>query len=158
MDTLWINILIYNILVSASLLLLMYKNPRYMMQDYPKEITQGIPEKTKEEKRGALIFGLPFLLILVVYPLVFGIYGAREFGFLENWARIFSLMFSFNLVDFLILDWLLFCTITPKFMVLPGTEGHPGYKNYVFHFYGFLKGTVISAAVSALMAWIVGWF
>ena len=44
MDTLWINILIYNILVSASLLLLMYKNPRYMMQDYPKEITQGIPD------------------------------------------------------------------------------------------------------------------
>lgn len=158
MDTLFINMLIYNALAASALLLITRINPRYVMQDYPKEIIKDVPEKTREEKRGSLLFGLPFLLILIVYPLVFGIFSAREFGFSERWARIFILMFSFNAVDFLILDWLLFCTLTPKFMVLPGTEGHPGYKNYVFHFYGFLKGTVITATASAMVAWAVGWF
>lgn len=46
----------------------------------------------------------------------------------------------FNVYDLLILDWLFFCTIQPRSMVLPGTEGMAGYRNYRFHFIGFLKG------------------
>ena len=38
------------------------------------------------------------------------------------------------------LDWLLFCTVQPRMMVLPGTEGMAGYRDYRFHFIGFLKG------------------
>jgi len=56
----------------------------------------------------------------------------------------FGVAFSFNLVDWIILDWLLFCTIQPKFMIIPGSEGMPGYKNYFIHFRGFLIGSVIS--------------
>jgi len=40
----------------------------------------------------------------------------------------------------LVLDWLIFCTIQPRRIVLPGTEGMAGYRDYRFHFIGFLKG------------------
>ena len=60
-------------------------------------------------------------------------------------------MFSFNLVDLFILDWLIFCTITPKFILLPGSDGHPAYKNYKYHFVAALKGTLF-ALIGALLA------
>jgi tetrahydromethanopterin S-methyltransferase subunit B len=56
----------------------------------------------------------------------------------------------FNLFDLLIADWLVFVKIQPKAIVLPGTEGMAGYKDYAFHFRGFLVGIVFSA-VGALV-------
>jgi hypothetical protein len=40
-------------------------------------------------------------------------------------------------------------------MILPGTEGSPGYKDYRFHFRGFLIGTVLILVASAVMAAVV---
>jgi len=59
--------------------------------------------------------------------------------------------FLFHLVDWLILDWLIVCTITP-FVVIPGTEGMAGYNNYAMHFRGFLIGMVISVVMGVLIA------
>jgi hypothetical protein len=67
----------------------------------------------------------------------------------------FSVAFIFNLVDWLILDWLMFCTITPGFLVITGTEGMAGYKDYLFHFRGFLIGSVLSAIAGLVIATIV---
>jgi hypothetical protein len=147
----------YNLLTSLALLWLVSRNPRYMMQDYPPEIIAGIPARTLEEKRAAMRYGFPFLLFLIGFPLVFGF--ANKFtggvGFIENILALFTLMLSFNLVDLVILDWMIFCWFTPRFMVLPGTVGHPGYKNYFFHFAGFLKGMIFVSAGSLLVAGLV---
>jgi hypothetical protein len=150
----FVIMMLYNILVCLSLLWLVGKNPRYMMHDYPPEITAGIPAKTADEKRAGMLYGLPFLLILIGFPLIFGFVNkfSGGVGFFENWLALFTLMFSFNLVDLVILDWIIFCRLTPRFMVLPGTEGHPGYKNYRFHFIGFLKGTLIVLVASFVFA------
>jgi hypothetical protein len=48
-------------------------------------------------------------------------------------------------------------TIQPRLIVLPGTEGMAGYKDYAFHFYGFLKGVIGSAAVSVVVGGVVLW-
>jgi len=61
-------------------------------------------------------------------------------------------MLSFNIVDLFIIDWLVFCTITPNFIVIPGSEGNPAYKDYRFHFIGFLKGCIFSTLGSLLYA------
>ena len=60
--------------------------------------------------------------------------------FLPAFVYGFIAVFVFNLFDLLVLDWLLFCTIQPRMMVLPGTQGMAGYRDYRFHFIGFLKG------------------
>ncbi len=142
--------ILYNILAILALTFIVAKNPRYMMQDYPPEITADIPAQTAEEKKAGKRNGMPFLLLLAGFPLFFALVFKflGPVSFVELWLRIFVLMFSFNLVDLVILDWLIFCSLTPSFMVLPGTEGHPGYKNFRFHFIGFLKGTLIVLVAS----------
>jgi hypothetical protein len=63
----------------------------------------------------------------------------------------------FNIFDLLVLDWFFFCTVQPRLMVLPGTEGMPGYRDYRFHFIGFLKGLVFCAVGGLIIAllWLV---
>jgi hypothetical protein len=153
----FLTMLAYNSLACLALLLLVAKNPRFMMQDYPPEITAGIPPQILSEKRAAMIYGFPFLAILAGFPLVFGLINkfSNNVGFIENLLSVFMLMFSFNLVDLAILDWILFCWITPDFMVLPGTEGNPGYKNYRFHFIGFLKGTLIVGMAALVLSGLI---
>lgn len=66
----FIMMMVYNLLACLALLWLVGRNPRYMMQDYPPEITANIPPQTAEEKRevsatGCLssLFWLVFLLL-----------------------------------------------------------------------------------------------
>jgi hypothetical protein len=80
---------------------------------------------------------------------------AEPMTFMEAFLSSFLILMFFNLVDLLILDWLLFVTIQPRPIILPGTEGMAGYKDYAFHFYGFLKGVMISAIMSVIVAGVV---
>jgi hypothetical protein len=65
---------------------------------------------------------------------------------------VFIIWTVFNVVDLLILDWLFFVTLQPNGIVLPGTEGMAGYKDYGFHLRGSLKGQVGIAIVSLIFA------
>jgi hypothetical protein len=128
-------------------------NPRMMLQDYPREIIRLVPPKTDTEKRQGICFAIPLLLIMIGYPAaVSWYYVPRPATILDLFVTMWSLMLFMNVFDLLVLDWLMFCTITPGFVVLRGTEGSPGYKNYLFHFVGFLKGVVITAVISILAA------
>ena len=66
----------------------------------------------------------------------------------------------FNLVDLILLDWLLFTYIQPRFVVLPGTEGLAGYRDYWFHFRAsFLHPTPwIAGVVLSLGAGTIAWW
>ena len=147
------------LVASALLFVLVGRSPRLMLQDYPPEIQAAVPPKTPEEKRRSTLLGLPFIFVLLAIPLISTLlFNARTGGiasFLVLAAHAFGVAFIFNLFDWLVLDWLLFCTITPRFMVIPGSEGHPGYKNYFFHFRGFLIGTVFSAVLGLVVGGIV---
>jgi hypothetical protein len=50
--------------------------------------------------------------------------------------------FIFNLVDLLILDWLIVCWFKPRWVILPGTEHIVIPNPYLHHFKEFLMGTV----------------
>lgn len=134
-------------------------NPRIWLQDYPEELQALAPPKTEQEKRISLIVGIPFLLLLLAAPVISSLILKHQtqgpISFWALWLNSFGVVFIFNVVDWLILDWLMFCTITPGFVVIPGTEGAAGYKNYLFHFRGFLKGTVYSLVAGLIIAGIV---
>jgi len=57
----------------------------------------------------------------------------------------------FNAADLLLLDWPL-VVLSPCFIILPGPEGLAGYKDYGFHFRGFLVGAALILIASGLMA------
>lgn len=153
---------LYVALATVFLLALVVYNPRLMLQDYPPAIKAIVPSKTEREKRLSTWLGLPFLLVLLVFPIyatfVFVAGMGGEPGFFSLWLYAFGIAFAFNLWDWLALDWLVFCTITPKAFVIPGSEGHPAYKDYFFHFRGFLIGTVFSAIMGLIAAGIVAIF
>ncbi len=151
------TILLYGVptslLLSAVLLAMGWVNPRLMLQDYPKDIQAAVPPKTQEEKRQTLYWSIPFWLLLLGFPIAAALTAyAANLGFLDVFLSAFGMAFLFNLVDWLILDWFIICTITPTFVVLPGTEGMAGYKNYAMHFKGFLIGTVLSVVIGLIIA------
>ena len=153
------TILIYGVpaslLLSALILAMLWHNPRLLLQEYPKDVRATVP-KTLEEKRRSASWAAVFLLLLIAFPMLaaFSAKAAHQ-GFLGVFLSAFGVGFLFNLVDWLILDWLIVCTITPAFVVISGTEGMAGYKNYAMHFRGFLVGTVISVVLGVLISALV---
>ncbi|MFH2040566.1 MAG: nitroreductase [Chloroflexota bacterium] len=151
--------LLLSVISSFILILSLNINPRTFLQDYPKDIQSKVPPKTPNEKRLSLLLGIPFLLALIIIPFISTLRLKLQLGanssFMALFLNAFGVTFTFNLVDWLLLDWLMFCTITPKFVVIPGTEGLPGYKDYAFHFRGFIIGTFLSTAFALLTAVVV---
>jgi hypothetical protein len=146
---------IASLFVGATLRL----NPRIWLQDYPKDIQAQVPPKTEAEKRLSLALGIPFLILFVAVPfastLNLKVRSQSDVSFLALWLHAFGVIIIFSVVDWLVLDWLMFCTLTPRFVVIPGTEGMAGYKDYAFHFRGFLIGTALSAGAGLAIAAIV---
>jgi len=78
-----------------------------------------------------------------------------DIPFLAAFIHLFVMFTVFNLLDWLVLDWLIVVTIRPSFIILPGTEGLAGYEDYGFHFRGFLIGIMITFVTSLLVAGVV---
>jgi hypothetical protein len=152
---------ILSLLASLYLMAVLWFNPRLFLQDYPAPIQSAVPPKTEQEKRLSLILGLPFLLLLLVAPLLstLAFVHGSEGGvpFLAAFFHAFGVVFTFNIVDWLVLDWVVFCTLTPQFLVIPGSEGMAAYKDYFYHFRAFLLGTVLSLGGGMLIAAVAWW-
>jgi hypothetical protein len=141
------------VLLVLWLFLLGRTNPRIMLQDYPRDVQAAVPPKTAQERRQTVYWAIPLFLLFLGFPLAAALTAQAAGGdVLTSALCAFGVGVVINVFDLLILDWLMFCTWTPSFVVLPGTEGLAGYKDYGLHFRGFLTGIVISAALSAIIA------
>ena len=133
-------------------------NPRIWLNDFPPDIRAAVPPKTTAEKRQSLMWGVPFLLVLVGVP-VWSSYMLKrqqpEAGFIALFANAFGVGLFFNAFDLLVIDWLVLCRFTPRSLIIPGTEGMAGYKNYGHHFRGFVIGIFVAAFLAALSAAVV---
>jgi len=156
----WSRVVIDGAMLSAAAMLLIFgslrANPRIWLNDFPPDIRKAVPPKTDAEKRQSLAWGLPFLAILLGGPLVSTALLERQSGGCATFGALFLNGFGvalfFNVVDLLIVDWLVLCRFTPHFLVIPGTEGNAGYKDYGHHFRGFIIGTAMSALLGTLTA------
>lgn len=148
---------ILSLIESFWLILALRVNPRIFLHDYPVKIQEKVPKKTPVESKLSYVFGVPFILLLLLGSF-FSTLSLKEQGntpFLVLWLNAAGVVWVFNIVDWLILDWLIFCTLTPRFLVIPGSEGMVEYKDYGFHFRGFLHGTVYSILGGLIIAGIV---
>ncbi|MGH0597530.1 nitroreductase [Bacillus mycoides] len=133
-----------------------YYNPRLWLNDYPKDIQKVVLPKSINEKKQTFYFEIIYNIILFGTPLV-STYILHHHGkllYIEAYLHTFGIVMIFNLVDLLIIDWLIFCWITPRFVVIPSTEGMKGYKDYKFHLRGAIAGTPFLAIVSLFLAGI----
>ncbi|MBZ0290142.1 MAG: nitroreductase [Anaerolineae bacterium] len=151
---------LFAILGGVYLMLLMRINPRLFLSknDMPPDILAAVPPKTDDEKRLALILGIPFLVAIIAVPLV----SALQFqqaetaaSFLAVFVHAFAILMVFNLFDLIVLDGIIFCGITPRFVVVPGTEGMAGYKDYGFHLRQHARSVPFMALVALIIAIVV---
>jgi len=117
--------------------------PDMWIDDYPPAIKESYgPMSPGAARIRPFVAVLFFFAVLAVPILGLSALGSNV-GYIQFLpALVFSVftLLVFNVFDLLVLDWLFFCTIQPRQMVLPGTEGNPAYRDYRFHFIGFLKG------------------
>lgn len=143
-------------MLSIVILAMLWYNPRLLLQDYPKDVQQKVPPKTSAEKRVSAYWATVIFLLMLAFPLAAALSAKAAYHiFFDIFLSAFGVLFLFNLVDLLIMDWLIVCTITPNFLVISGTEGMAGYKNYSMHFRGFLIGTGVSIVLGLLLAALV---
>jgi len=153
--------LLYGVILSAVLFTLTLGvtriNPEIMLNDYPPDIKAKYGPMSERSKRQRLPVALVLIVVLVgiVVWSFQGLSPAGELGFVTAFIHLFVMFFVFNLLDWLVLDWLIVVAIRPSFIILPGTEGLAGYADYGFHFRGFLIGMVIIFLTSLIVAGIV---
>jgi hypothetical protein len=150
--------LILSALLSTLVVVTLRWNAESRLGDYPPDIRKAFGPMSAEARRVKLVGGLAFLVI-VAGVLVRGLVelshtSGGELAFLDAFVYTFIVGQVFNLIDLLVLDWLWFVTFSPAFIILPGTEGMAGYKDYGFHFRAFLVGLVGGAVFSAVVAGI----
>jgi hypothetical protein len=150
--------LLLSAVLFALLLLVLRANPEIMLNDYPPDIKAKWGPMTESTKRQRAVVAAIFAIVIFgvvawslnAVPALF----VRDLTFGVAFTH-FAVMFgTFNVLDWVVLDWGLVYW-QPRFVVLPGTEGMAGYRNYWFHFRGFLIGIPIVLAGSVLCAAIV---
>ena len=142
----------------------LYGNVWLWFSDYPPEIQAMIavpprPPLWQQLSAALLLFGtLGVLSVRATSRFLRAAGEALSRPFTAALVYAFLLFQFVNLWDIVVLDWLIFTWLTPEFIVLPGTEGSPGYDNYWFHFQrSFLHpgpwgGALVFSTVTALIA------
>ncbi|CAA9549928.1 MAG: hypothetical protein AVDCRST_MAG88-692, partial [uncultured Thermomicrobiales bacterium] len=108
-------------------------------------------------KRQGRILALPLLAVLLGGPAL-STWRLRQrteghLAFASAFAHAYALLVVCNLVDLLVIDYLLLVRLRPSFAVLPGTAGMAAYDDLGFHVTGFGKGLGFGLVPSAAIAW-----
>jgi hypothetical protein len=144
--------------LSVLLLGILWMNPEILLKDYPPDIREKhgpMSERSKRQRVSVtIVIGTVALGIVTASFSAVRANGGGKIPFLTAFVHLFVMFSVFNVVDLLLLDSLL-VAIGPSFLVLPVTEGLAGYKDYWFHFRGFLIGAVLIFVASGLIAGVV---
>lgn len=149
------------VLSGATLLAVMLTAPYAFLSDYPADIRARAPKPSRAQQRAGRFGSAVFLLVLisaigaavcgwgVVRP------GASYFE-LALMALVLNLMFV--LLDVIVIDWLIVCTLRPGRLIYPGTEECAGWGDYRFHLTEQFKPIGVSVLLGGsagigLVAW-----
>lgn len=144
----WLSLLFVVILLGS-----LYVNPRMWLHDYPNDIQQAVRPKTDTEKKQLAIYGSCVMALMLV-PFITSLYDGGNVTYMNAFLHFFIVFMMISLADLILVNWLVFCSITPKFIIIPGTGGMKSYKDYMFHFKGFLKSIVIFGIFNLILAGI----
>jgi len=147
-----LHLTLYNLVASIFLYASLAYNPRMWLHRMPPEVVAKVEGKTPEEKRIFIYFALPFLLWLFGYPLIYVL--GQESAVLANFLVFCAFFAGFALWDTLILDLLIFCKLTPRFIIIPGTV-RDDYSNMKYHLVSGAKGVLMSVVFSGVLAAIM---
>ncbi|MBQ9157276.1 MAG: hypothetical protein IJ137_10910 [Eubacterium sp.] len=132
--------------------------PWEMLHDYPEDVRKAskLSEPDSRQKRNAKIFsGIGSIIIfgaLILFGLTYFRNGKAEFSMI--FCFLFIIAMSWNVIDLLVMDWLLVCTLRPAWLIIPGTENCSSYEDFGHHFKGFLIGCLYTTIMALVFAGI----
>jgi hypothetical protein len=155
--------MIYSVIGSIYIVIMLMVDNRMFLNkgDYPDDVLAAVPPRTEMETRKAAIWSLPWFLWAFIFPSYSAYSYAQvvsEVPFWALFAHAFLIFLSFWLVDLVILDGLMFCLITPSFVMIPGTEGFAGYKDFDMHLKGHFTKGILYLVIAGLVVAGVVWF
>lgn len=125
--------LTFTLFVIASLRL----DRRLWLDDYPPDIRAAVGNAVTAPLAVRVIVAGVFLTLMLGGLLCSNRLMARDLGrpvgFGRSFAHTFALILIVSVIDLLVVDWLVFTAWEPAFVVFPGTESLPGYKDNGFH-------------------------
>lgn len=147
-----IEFLILFIIFTLMVVPAVLKNPLSMVHDYPLDIYQKAIELglvKESQNRKSKKFLVKRVIAITVIGMLFGFVVYRFNGadnFLKGAGFTYLLWTVANWYDCFVIDWIWFCH--SKRVIIPGTEGMRGYKDYLFHVKGSLKGMLLGIPAS----------
>lgn len=152
--------LFFAVIVNGYLLLVMLTtSPRvWGYSDYSDAIKAKVPPQTVKEKRLAMIIGIPWMIFTFGFP-IFSTYVLKsklggEIPFWTAFLNVFTLALLAVAGDLVILDWLIVNTITPKFVMIPGTE-KADYQDFSHHYKAHARSVVPLVLLCIIFAGVV---
>lgn len=149
--------MVFGLVFSAAMLIIGRINAEMILNDYPPDIRAKVGAMSEATRKQANMVTLPLLAALgLVVALGLGQLRnlSGELTFVETLIVSTVIFQMWNLLDLILLDWFLLMTLKPKFMILPGTEGMAGYRDYGFHFRKFLNGIVFTFILALVVTGI----
>ena len=138
--------LVWSVLWMIYIYILVKKYPWEMLHDYPEDIQKAstLPAPSTEQTKNARRFSVLFSLMIFGVMIAFGVvqYAGEKVSFWEMFLFTLIIATVWNVVDLIVMDWLIICKLTAKWVIIEGTEGCKGYKDYMYHFKGFLIGCI----------------
>jgi hypothetical protein len=159
---------ILSVVMTAFILATLAWRPMILLGDAPAEVQAALGPMSPADERFKRAGGAGILLFIVALLAMALAHLARLGGgapaFADAALLVFVILMTFNLVDLVLIDWLLLVIWRPRFMLLPGADRLPAGLDatggYAHHFRGFLKGTAgsaVAAIVFAAAAVAVSW-
>jgi hypothetical protein len=132
-------------------------NPRIWLKDAPQVVKDKVPPLSADERRQANIAALLAMVLLfgILAYATANVMGAGA-SLVGVFVHIYLVFAIFNLVDLVLIDYLLIMVLKPSFILVPGVTMDELQQPFSYHFNGFLKGLVIGGVVSALVTAVAG--
>jgi hypothetical protein len=124
-------------------------------QDYPDVVKRKVRGQTKKEKRMAGIIGLPWFVFVAGFP-VYSTLALKsklggEISFRTALLNVLVMFLIATLGDLVLLDWLLISKVTPKFVIIPGSD-KKDYKDFSHHFRGHARGAILMILLGLIIS------
>lgn len=146
---------IFTLFVTKSII----EDPIASILNYPNKIrerVESIPEyKSSINKIEKEHFSEKIVAIFIVIALsTILIWFSQKRTFVDAFLYGFALFTVVNLWDLVVIDWVWFAH--SKKVRIPGTEDmDKEYRDYIFHLFGFFKGTLIGFAISLISSGLI---
>lgn len=142
--------------LAALISIMFFINPEIWAHDYPPDIQEKFGPKSEKAKRQTKLAAIPFFLFLFGFVVRSNLVLKKENGgelpFKMAFLNTYGLFLYFWLFDLVIMDWLIFVTLKPSLIILPGTEGAAGYDDYAFHLKAALPALPLAILPCLLIA------